>query len=364
MDILHKFEQATSFQRATAHGAIHGPGPLRRGRIGPALLLLSVIFGHLASVNGGLYAEEPGPNELQISFGLGPAGYESQYEERTRTELLAAGFLIGGLGNGSEWVYSGSSARYLRIGYLRNEWLFEMVRQTYTSDVNYQTFISGNLGTFSATGFTTLTGELYLNQTGLIAGYDLLERKNPQWSVYLLAGFRGITEEHLVARTNITTITSGSITATAPGVAPEDEFLASGGTLYTGFDLRYRYSDPITLKLRMGLEAGGGEWDTTELLVSPGDYNFRREIGDILIAGLQLDLGLEYHLSPDWSLFARLQTHRLWIKTEQVIPITASGSGITNDQRVLDFLLTYNGAEHKGTSTALVAGFTYRYHFW
>ncbi|MCB1171106.1 MAG: hypothetical protein KDK25_12260, partial [Leptospiraceae bacterium] len=312
-----------------------------------------------------LQAEEPGPNELQVSFGLGPSNYASQMEPRIQNEFLFGGFLLNGAGFAQDWKYSGSSGQRFRLAYLRNAWLFELEQQTYNADVAYSSFVQGTINSATVTRTSSVTAELEMRQTGVLAGFDLLQRKNADLSVYLLFGFRSVDEEFLNEQTAITSVSSGSASIVVPGASPVNETLIFQGTLFTGFDVQYRYSSQISLHLRLGLESGSGDWESTELLYgTDGSFDFRKELGQTSMGGLQFDFGVEYALNPDWSLFLKLQTHRLWLQTSRVLPLTANSSGISDSQRLQDLVLTYNGARHEGRTSAVIMGFTYRYHFW
>ncbi|MCB1137251.1 MAG: hypothetical protein KDK23_00795 [Leptospiraceae bacterium] len=336
-------------------------------------------FQNWPEVKGGLFAvallcslwgvevraEEPGPNELQISLGLGPSNYASQMEPRIQNEFLFGGFLLGGAGFAEDWKYSGSSGQRFRLAYLRNSWLFELEQQTYNADIAYTSFVQGTINSATVARATLVEGELEMRQTGLLAGFDWLQRKNSDLSIYLLFGFRSVDESFLNEHTAITSVSSGTASVIVPGASPVNETLIFQGALYSGFDIQYRYSAQITLQLRLGLESGTGDWESTELLYgTDGSFDFRREIGETSMGGLQLDFGMEYALNPDWSLFLKLQSHRLWLQTSRVLPLTANSSGITDSQRLQDLILTYNGARHEGRTSAVVMGFTYRYHFW
>ena len=125
----------------SSRGKALGPEPGRESAIASLFRVLVVAFTVCGSQ---LAAEEVGPNDLRISFGLGPGSYSSQLEPRLQNEFAFGGAYAGGFGQMPPWNYSSESGQILRIAYFRNRWLFQLDQQSDFAASDYTSSIQGN----------------------------------------------------------------------------------------------------------------------------------------------------------------------------------------------------------------------------
>ncbi|HBS06091.1 MAG TPA: hypothetical protein DEA96_14080 [Leptospiraceae bacterium] len=307
--------------------------------------------------------EEVGPNDLRIGLGLGPAFLNSQFEPRLQSEYQFGGAFFGGFGQMPEWNYSSASGQNLRIAYLRNEWLFELDQKSEYSSIEFSSYLQGTFNTTSVTRSSNHSGEYSHNRTGFLFGWDALHPG--RHSLYVLIGFRSIREEFLNEKTSITGLNVSGSDFVIAGASPENQSLATAGTVYLGLDFTYQFESPFALQFRLGLESGTGDWEETDILYGLNNsFEYRKEIGSTEITGLELDITFKHEINLDWTFFTSLQTYQLSLRTKEVIPLLANSTPPTSAQILQDVALTYGGAEHRGRATSLLFGFTYSYRFW